>query len=280
MAFQFKIPLVVDSLTIYAEPGSSVIFVGANGGGKTRLAVHIEKTLGLKGHRISAHRALSLNPNVPKISEKHALLGLRTGHAGENADVRHREGQRWRDKEATFLLDDFDYLVQALFAEQANKSLETHQKARRGELGDPEATKFERLTEIWERLLPHRILHITGDNIEVTVSGMDARYNASDMSDGERAIFYMIGQTLSADSDSVVIIDEPELHVHRSIMAKLWDELEATRQDCAFVFITHDLEFSASRSAQKFVILDFDPMPRWKIEPFPRTQASAKSSQP
>lgn len=142
-------------------------------------------------------------------------------------------------------------------------------KARRDEPGMPEPTKFERLTEIWERLLPHRTLHVTGDNIEVSVVGSAARYSASDMSDGERAIFYMIGQTLSADRDSAVIIDEPELHVHPSIMAKLWDELEAARYDCAFVFITHDLGFAASRTAQKFVILDFEPVPRWKIEAVP-----------
>ena len=269
MAFQFEIPTVVGGLTMSAEPGTSVIFVGANGGGKTRLAVHIEKVLGLKGHRISAHRALSLNLDIPKISEKNALSGLRTGHAGENTSVDHRPSHRWRGKEATYLLNDFDYLVQALFGDQGNKSLETHQKARRGDLAKPQPTKFERLAEIWERLLPHRKLHISGDNIQVAVAGSDAQYSASDMSDGERAIFYMIGQTLLADSDSAVIIDEPELHVHRSIMAKLWDELEAARQDCAFVFITHDLEFAASRAAQKFVILDFEPTPRWKIEAVP-----------
>lgn len=231
MAFQFSIPTDSGSLTISAEPGASVIVVGANGGGKTRLAVHIEKALGLKGHRISAHRALTLNPSVTKITEKLALSGLRTGHADEIAQVANREGQRWKRKEATALLNDFDYLVQALFAEQTNKSLEAHQKARRGEQVMPEPTKFERLTEIWERLLPYRELHITGDNIEVSVADSNARYSASDTSDGERAIFYMIAQTLSADSDSVVIIDEPELHVHRSIMSKLWDELEASRQD-------------------------------------------------
>jgi energy-coupling factor transporter ATP-binding protein EcfA2 len=269
MTFRFEIPTVVSNVTVIVETGASIIFVGANGGGKTRLAVFIEKALGLKGHRISAHRALSLNPNVPKISEKLALSGLRTGHPVENAEIGYREGSRWQGKGATSLLNDFDYLVQALFAEQANKSLETHQKARRGELEKPDSTKFERLTEIWGRLLPHRELHITGDDIEVAVAGSKNRYSASDMSDGERAIFYMIGQTLSADSNSAIIIDEPELHVHRSIMAKLWDELEAARQDCAFVFITHDLEFAASRAAQKFVILDFDPTPRWTIEAVP-----------
>ena len=89
------------------------------------------------------------------------------------------------------------------------------------------------------------------------------------MSDGERAILYMIGQALLAAESSLLVVDEPELHVHRSIMAKLWDELEAARQDCAFAFITHDLEFAASRPAKKYVILEYNPAPHWKIEPVP-----------
>ena len=52
-------------------------------------------------------------------------------------------------------------------------------------------------------------------------------------------------------------------------MAKLWDELEAARSDCAFLFITHDLEFAASRVAQKFVIRDYDPKPFWTLEIVP-----------
>jgi hypothetical protein len=79
----------------------------------------------------------------------------------------------------------------------------------------------------------------------------------------------MIGQVLVAEADQVLIVDEPELHVHRSIMSKLWDELEAVRPDCAFVFITHDLEFAAARAAQKFVIRDYDPAPRWTIDDVP-----------
>lgn len=89
------------------------------------------------------------------------------------------------------------------------------------------------------------------------------------MSDGERAIFYLIGQTLLADENTLLIIDEPELHVHRSIMSRLWDELEAARADCAFVFITHDLEFAASRSAEKYVIRDYLPASGWTIEAVP-----------
>lgn len=266
MAFDLSIPTPSGLCQITVNAGSSVIFVGANGGGKTRLAVMIEESLSLNAHRISAHRALALNPTIAKISEASALRGLRTGYPEENATVALRVGQRWRGNMAVSLLNDFDFLIQALFADQANASLATHKQARAGVLNaDP--TKFERLDEIWGKLLPHRKLHITGDDILVGITGSDTRYKASDMSDGERAIFYMIGQVLAAAENSLLIVDEPELHVHRSIMSKLWDELEAARPDCGFVFITHDLEFASGRVAQKFAIRDYVPSPLWTLEP-------------
>ncbi len=267
MPFTFSIPGPHNHTEITIHPGSSAVFVGANGGGKTRLAVWLESHLGPKAHRISAHRALTLKSNVPKINERHALLGLRTGAATDEATVgRYRSGHRWHGNEATSLLNDFDFLVQALFADQANKALITHQKNRKGDHSLADPTKFESLVSIWEQLLPDRRLHISGDDITVTAPGSEVSYSASDLSDGERAIFYMIGQTLTAAEDSLLIFDEPELHVHRSIMAKVWDELEAARKDCAFVLITHDLGFAASRVAQKFAICDFDPAPHWTVD--------------
>jgi len=268
----FSIPNAEGQKEFTVDPGNAIILVGANGGGKTRLAVHIENAFGFSAHRISAHRALSLNPGVPKISEKMALMGLRTGHADENAQIRHRTGSRWGSRGAIQLLNDFDYLIQALFADQSNTSLKACNQFKPGsqlEKDGFQLTKFDKLTDIWSRLLPHRILHISGDDILVSVPNSESRYKASEMSDGERAIFYMIGQVLVAEADQVLIIDEPELYVHRSIMSKLWDELEAVRPDCAFVFITHDLEFAAARAAQKFVIRDYDPTPRWAVDDVP-----------
>jgi replicative DNA helicase len=127
------------------------------------------------------------------------------------------------------MLDDFDSLIQALFADQSVTTLETHTKHRLGKLTKATSTKFETLSEIWERLLPHRKLFITGDDIQVSTVGASERYPASDMSDGERAIFYLIAQALVAAESSLLVIDEPELHVHPSIMASLWDEIEAAR---------------------------------------------------
>ena len=272
MPSEFSIPGVDGNASFPVTGGRTITFCGANGSGKTRLAVHIEQQLGLAAHRISAHRALSLNPRVPKISETEALSGLRTSHPGEparGARVRYRQGNRWHGKEATWLLNDYDYLVQALFAEQANTALESHKRVRAGPDGTAEMTKFAKLSEIWERLLQHRRLNIGGDDITVRIPESTATYPASDMSDGERAIFYLVGQTLVAGENSVLVIDEPELPLHPSIMTLLWDELGSARPDCAFVFITHSLEFAAARPGAKYVVRDYQPGPKWVIDPVP-----------
>lgn len=266
MLFNLQIPTGYKTIGINLETGSAAVFVGANGSGKSRLAIHIENAVGENAHRISAHRALTLNPGVPKISEGHALQGLRFGHA----TARNRVGHRWSGKQATALLHDFDYVVQALFAEQSRTALDTHNKHRAGIEHIAQPTKFERLQDIWQQLLPHRTLVINGDDVQVQVPGSAQLYSAADMSDGERAIFYLIGQTLVAAENSLLVIDEPELHVHRSIMSKLWDQLDNARPDCAFIFITHDLEFAAARVGQKFVISDYSPSgPSWTVEAVP-----------
>ncbi len=268
--FSFGIPTPSGLKNFTLASGTSILFVGANGCGKTRLAVRIEDTLGSRAHRISAHRALNLNSSVSKISEEQALNALRTGgtYRGSN-----RTNSRWSNQSPIHLLNDYDYLIQALFAEQSNKALETHKKARKGDITPPKPTKFEILTEIWERLIPHRRLIITGDQIEVKSVGDNIQYPAREMSDGERAIFYLIGQTLCTVDNSVLIIDEPELHIHKSIMSSLWDELEAIRPDCAFIFISHDLEFVASRIGEKYIIREFNNISggQWIIEDVPET---------
>jgi hypothetical protein len=98
-------------------------------------------------------------------------------------------------------------------------------------------------------VLPHRELLIRAGVIEARArDGTTAPYNGAEMSDGERVVFYDIGQALAAPYGAIIVIDEPEIHLHRAVQARLWDAIEQERPDCFFVYITHDLEFAASRS--------------------------------
>lgn len=271
MPFAFDVPsFSQEPVAIELTSGSSTLFVGANGSGKTRLATEAERQLGERAHRISAHRSLSLNPGVAKISEQKALSGLRFGtpDAPEGQGPHYRAGNRWGGKAETILLNDFDYLVQALFAEQSNVALQTHNAAHAGNLGNLEVTRFQELIAIWNRILPHRTLKVTGDDIKVVADGQQP-YSGAEMSDGERAILYMLGQVLVAEKNSVLIFDEPELHIHRAILSRLWDEAEAARPDCAFLVITHDLEFAASRAGKKFVVRRYQMPAQWEVEQIP-----------
>lgn len=272
--FNVTIPTIEGSnFEFTIHPGSSVIFVGANGSGKTRLAVYLENIPNYTVHRISAHRALSLNPKVEKIDEDTAIRFFRYGTDIQGATNLHRISNRWHGKQATHLLNDFDLVLQALFAEFGNVAARTHKKVaeshknkNKTENIDWQETKFEKLIHIWENLLPHRKIELSGDDIRVRTNGCHSSYSASELSDGERAMFYLIGQTLLASENCLLIIDEPELHVHKSLMSNLWDLLESERQDCAFLFVTHDLDFATSRPDKKIVLLEYEHPDKWKLE--------------
>lgn len=215
--------------TLQLLAGTTTIIIGANGAGKTRLAVYIEEGLGKNAHRISAHRALNLNPDVNKIPEAKAKRLLASGDRwddGLSLTIGFRDtrvSNRWNNQSSTHLLNDFEYLLQYLFAQHVNTADGYYQKTIEGENTELTKSKLYQLKETWENLLPHKKLHITADDITVSTTNDEtqAPYSASEMSDGERAIFYILGQVLSADENSVLIFDEPELHIHQSIITNL-----------------------------------------------------------
>jgi hypothetical protein len=121
--------------------------------------------------------------------------------------------------------------------------------------------------------LPHRTLKLLEASIEVVTPKAGERpYAGSDMSDGERAIFYFLGQCLVAPSDCVIVIDEPEGHVHKAILGPLWDAIEKARPDCGFLYISHDLDFAVTRSAAaKYFIRAYIHDPQsWEIAELPK----------
>jgi ABC-type cobalamin/Fe3+-siderophores transport system ATPase subunit len=240
------------------RPGTSVVFVGANGAGKTRLGIFLERTIGPERdvHRIAAHRSLSFNDAIEVISYERAEKMLRYGT--DQGTPSHKEGFRWGSKPATILLSDFDHVLRALYAEQNEVAVDHLKKHRANPSERPPSTKLLQLKEIWERLLPHRTLIVQTASVKVRVPGRTDDYNASSLSDGERVIFYLVGQALLAKPSSVLIVDEPELHIHRSILADLWDQIEGARKDLTFIYTTHDLEFATTRHAeQKYALTSY-----------------------
>jgi hypothetical protein len=260
-------PLASPSVTEEIETKGSIVLIGANGSGKTRLGSWIEiySAQKLLVHRISAQKSLSFPPTTTTSSSDKAIAklyyGFDYGTPSDYANVSNKVGNRWQSDPNTFLLNDFGFLLEYLFTDEFEISTKYRQAAKNtDERIPPPESKLDITKRIWEEVLPHRELIIGGGKIETRIKGSSAStYNASKMSDGERVIFYLIGQSLSAPAGGILVVDEPELHLHESIQSILWDKIEAERPDCLFVYLTHNLEFAASRTtATKICLRAYD----------------------
>jgi hypothetical protein len=219
---------------------------------------------------------LALDPSIAKIGEEAARASLKFGNSRPQdygGIEQSRKVTRWGNGRTNFILDDAGNLLQLLFAEQANIGVAVNDAAESGTPVTGRETMLRRLKDIFHRVLPNISLTTTADNIMVTAKYSSEitslPYSITQMSDGEKAVFYMVGQVLVADTGSIFIMDEPEIHMHRAILGRLWDELEAARPDCAFLLITHDLEFAASRAGKKYVVRTYAPETGWEIEEVP-----------
>lgn len=111
-----------------------------------------------------------------------------------------------------------------------------------------------------------------GLNIIIKTSN-DQTYELNKMSDGEKVVMFSIAQVLQAPTESFIIVDEPELFLHKTIVNKLWDKLEHERKDCIFVYLTHDLDFASSRkTAKKLWIKSYTYPDLWEIEAIPENE--------
>lgn len=244
----------------------SLLVVGANGSGKTRLGSWIEANSPNrdKVYRISAQKSLAMPDSTTPKSLDLATSELWTGYEkaiDKNNISGFRQGYRWQNNPAVTPLNDYSQLMVYLFSDHIEESAKylAASKMTTSRL-EPPKTKLDLVKEIWEIILPHRELVIGGLRIQTKIkNSQGAPYNSSEMSDGERVIFYLIGQCLAAPLNGIIIIDEPELHLHKSVQAPLWDRIEQARSDCLFVYLTHDVDFaSAMEESTKIWLKSFD----------------------
>ena len=250
-----------------------VIIVGANGSGKTRLGswLEFEGPQTQNVHRVGAQKSLQFPDYASPIPITDAEIGLLYGmdqgsmsYFKQNPDNRqiYKRNNRWGQTPETQLLNDFNKLLIYLVSEEYEVSLAYRHQAKNpvGRTA-PSDTKLDIIKRIWEEVFSSRELLINAGIIGVMsrVYSSSTSYQASKMSDGERVGFYLIGQCLSTPVDSIIVIDEPEIHLHRVIQSHLWDAIERERPDCLLVYLTHDLDFAASRiNAKKLWIEEYN----------------------
>jgi len=249
----------------------SVVIVGANGSGKSRLGAWIERNPAENAivHRISAQRALNLPDYAVIKSLEQSNNDLLWGNENpQYANIQHKWGHRWGGRPETHMQDDYGKVLSTLFARSADRdrkhTLET--RAKKEYIPVSEAP-IDTLIKLWNEILPHRTILLEDGKVSVRHVPLGKEYHGKEMSDGERVALYLMGQCLCAPSGSILVIDEPESHLHSSITQPLWNKLEEAQPDCLFVYITHDLNFASTRVTTNSIwVKEFDGATKWSWE--------------
>jgi ATPase components of ABC transporters with duplicated ATPase domains len=218
--------------------GELLFLVGANGAGKSTLMQKFASQNSGKVRRITAHRQVWFNSNTID------LTPASREQSEKNITSQDKQvAARWRD----------DYAAQrsqvTIFDLIDSENVEARKIADAARAG-----KMDEVESLASTQSPmakmNDILKISNLDIQITVDqgskllavrGNSPAYSIAELSDGERNAIIIIANILTAPDNTLILLDEPERHLHRSIVSPLISTLLAYREDCAFVISTHDV---------------------------------------
>ncbi|MBY4110892.1 AAA family ATPase [Rhodococcus fascians] len=219
-----------------------VVIIGPNGSGKTRQSRTITANVNIDF--INALRNTRVPPELP-------AMGMDTARANYQSNLTQTRNNHWE------LASEFDFMLSQLLGQQSTAAMEFTRRYSKdpANAGKPTETPLTHVERLWAEVFPGRELHWRDWKPLVInkSSGIDTEYSGSQMSDGEKAALYLMGRVFSADP-GVVVVDEPETHLHSLLAVRLWNSIERARPDIRFVYVTHDLTFALSRQAARFVL--------------------------
>lgn len=239
MPFKLRVPLATGAhLALDIDAGESLFVLGANGSGKSSLMHLFYQAHHRMAHRISAHRQTWFSSSAVNLSSEQKRSFEMTI---QGTDV--SQEARWRDDYPTQrtsialydLVDAENIRARTIAGAVGRDDLALARSLARKQA--PIALINDLLQQ---SNLPITISIHESEQIVATKSG-GAPYNIAELSDGERNALLIAASVLTIDPGMLVLIDEPERHLHRSIISPLLTLLFAHRHDCAFVVSTHDV---------------------------------------
>lgn len=253
MPFVTTIPTTAGSgLTVQLDAGQFLFVVGANGSGKSSLMHQFYSAHHAKSRRISAHRqtwftsnAITLSPEQKRQTESYI----------KGTDISPEA--RWKD----------DYSAQR--ASIAIYDLIDAENVRaRSIAGAVDQGQMDLAKDLSRKDAPlkviNELLRLSNISIEVSVHQNEqvlasrrgsATYSVAELSDGERNALLIAANVLTVPPGTLLLIDEPERHLHRSIISPLLTLLFSRRPDCAFVVSTHDVMLPLDNPTAKTLLV-------------------------
>ena len=253
-AHNIQIPQIGGKIrTIPMSAGDILFMLGANGAGKSSLMQRIYSQHQKKAHWISALRQTFFVQDFQMLRPQerdNVERGIRDRGA--------KPESRWTDRDAG---SKPNIAITNLINMTQTQSRRISDLVYRGNSNDASqyAHNHKQPLEIMDHLLQQSNLPITlelDDNEKILAHKKGSEpYSIAQLSDGERNVILIASEVLAAQSGTMVLIDEPERHLHRSIISPLLKALFAMRSDCTFVVSTHEVTLPIDNPDSKTLLV-------------------------
>ena len=241
-----------EPLQIALNHGDCLFVVGPNGSGKSALIQHLVSShQGQNIRRVSAHRQTWLGSGSLNLTP----LGRKQFEQNSTSMEREYEAL-WQEynseeKQSAVL---FDLVAKDNTRARSIASFVDRKDWQGAEQRSEESgSAFAELNDLLS--LGTLLIALENSNDEEILAkhrNANASYSISQMSDGERNAA-ILGATV--DPGTVLLIDEPERHLHRSIIVPFLAAMFARRDDCTFVISTHELALPAANPTARALMV-------------------------
>lgn len=231
----------ISFLSSVSDVNNTVIIVGQNGSGKS---TYVNSLAG------------SGLPNLTVIPAQKFLYFDKGAYERQSYDIQKYQKNFLKSKNDDFKIDHsystdlvkknvnpFSFMITALVNQVVQFSVDD----RKNELNDRTETLWDKFEKIWKRMIPEISFNINSTERIISCARDQNEYSINGLSDGEKCIIFYIGNVLMARENSFIVVDEPETYLNPAIYNKLWDILISEREDCQFIFTSHNVDFISSR---------------------------------
>lgn len=240
------------NIEIQLENGKVLFMLGANGVGKSSLVLRFFRLNSNNSKRINAFRTTWFNNNAVSITA-----------ANKVSDEKNIRRSEIRNESRHHNSSGFKKPIMTIFDLVNSENIRARKIAA---AVDTDNTKL--VDELKKELSPlntiNELLSISNIPIEISLGNNDnllaskngsPKFSIAELSDGERNAFLICADVLTVKPNQLVIIDEPEKHLHRSIISPLLSSLLEKRKDCTFIISTHDISLPIDQSGSSVLLV-------------------------
>lgn len=248
------IPTPSGNLQIDLPTGTPLFVLGANGTGKSALMSNLAMTSD-NTYLASAHRTVWMNSAANELSATEYAAARQTiAHRMQSPDVRWSNPDRHVRSRAATVLTGL-HTVQRLRDRRIVNALESGSVDTLQRYRDESMDPIHIINGVLKAATMPISVSLDAREEHFVASKGDATYPVNELSDGERNAFLLAGAVVTEDAGTLFLIDEPERHLHRSIICPLLQAVFDARPDCRFVVATHELTLPLYFPESKVLIL-------------------------